>query len=132
MPAPPPPAPYVVDVNIRSGPQNREYDAIADRIALDRPASILDWGCGWGQITHRLLGRGLDVTAFDYREGAESQVVPMDRFPELSLHISGEPVALPFQDGEFAAALSCGVLEHVHDPAGSLDELHRVLARLGQ
>ena len=34
---------------------------------------------------------------------------------------------LPFEDNSFNAVLSCGVLEHVQDPGGSLDELHRVL-----
>jgi cyclopropane fatty-acyl-phospholipid synthase-like methyltransferase len=116
------------DVNIRSGPQGREYDAIADRIAADRPGRVLDWGCGWGQVTSRLLERGVETVAFDYDESAERPAqVPMDRFPELTQWVSSEPVALPFADGEFDAVLSCGVLEHVHQPAASLDELHRVL-----
>ena len=36
-------------------------------------------------------------------------------------------MALPFLDGSFDAVLSLGVLEHVADPAASLDELHRLL-----
>jgi SAM-dependent methyltransferase len=119
-------------VNLRSGPQGREYDAIADRIAADRPARVLDWGCGWGQITRRLVDRGVQTTAFEYREDASPGVVAMERFPELEQHASGEPVLLPFDDGSFDAVLSCGVLEHVHDPAGSLCELHRVLAPGGR
>ncbi len=34
---------------------------------------------------------------------------------------------MPFNDTQFDAALSCGVLEHVPDENGSLDEIHRVL-----
>jgi ubiquinone/menaquinone biosynthesis C-methylase UbiE len=116
------------DVNLRSGPQMREYAALADRIAADGPGTVLDWGCGWGQVTALLRERGVDVNAFDYRpeEGDVGQA-PLERFPEIACTISPEPVALPFDDASFDAVLSCGVLEHVADPAGSLAELKRVL-----
>src|SRR4051795_3547519 len=52
-----------------SGPQTREYEAIADRIASDSPGRLLDWGCGWGQVSKMLLDRGVDVTSFEYRDG---------------------------------------------------------------
>ncbi len=41
--------------------------------------------------------------------------------------VGTDPVRLPFNDAQFDAALSCGVLEHVPDENGSLDEIHRVL-----
>jgi ubiquinone/menaquinone biosynthesis C-methylase UbiE len=116
------------DVNLRSGPQMREYAALADRIAAERPGRMLDWGCGWGQVTALLRERGVDVHAFDYRpeEGAVGDA-PLERFPEIACTFSPEPVALPFGDASFDAVLSCGVLEHVQDPSGSLAELHRIL-----
>ena len=54
------------DINLRSGPQMEEYRAIAERIRTDDPPSILDWGCGYGQVTSLLHDAGLEVTAFDY------------------------------------------------------------------
>jgi SAM-dependent methyltransferase len=120
--------PRGLDVNIRSGPQAHEYRAIVDRIVADRPASILDWGCGFGQITALLTERGMDVTAYDYRpDVAEPRVEPLERFPGLEAHVSSEPVRLPFADDTFAAVLSLGVLEHVQNPDASLEELKRVL-----
>jgi ubiquinone/menaquinone biosynthesis C-methylase UbiE len=117
------------DVNIRSAPQMREYDAIADRLAADRAGHVLDWGCGAGQMTALLRERGLEVTAFDYRGELEApELQPLPHYPAVSAHLSPEPVALPFPDAGFDAVLSCGVLEHVQDPDGSLDELRRVLA----
>lgn len=117
------------DVNIRSAPQMLEYEQIAGRLAADRPASVLDWGCGAGQVTSLLRGQGLDVTAYDYRPDLPEPVVrPLEHYPEVHAHLSSEPVALPFEDDRFDAVLSCGVLEHVQDPDGSLDELKRVLA----
>jgi SAM-dependent methyltransferase len=117
-----------MDVNLEYAAQRQEYVAIADRIASLRPGRVLDWGCGWGQVSALLLERGLDVRSFDYGgPQAPNAVVPLPRFPELEAYISSEPVALPYADGEFGAVLSCGVLEHVQEPEASLDELRRVL-----
>jgi ubiquinone/menaquinone biosynthesis C-methylase UbiE len=115
------------DVNIRSGPQMREYQAIARRIRADAPARILDWGCGHGQVTDLLWRAGIDVTAFDYRPDAEEGVHPLERYPHLHVHLSRDPRRLPFAESSFEAVLSCGVLEHVEDPDASLKEIRRVL-----
>jgi 2-polyprenyl-3-methyl-5-hydroxy-6-metoxy-1,4-benzoquinol methylase len=117
-----------VDLVLQSGPQNREYEAIARRIAADRPGRVLDWGCGWGQISDMMIRAGLQVTSFEYDETVGvPTVAPLERFPHIRAHRSPEPVALPFEDDTFDAVLGCGVLEHVKDPDGSLDELRRVL-----
>ncbi len=115
------------DVNLRADAQMEEYRAIAQRIAADRPAKVLDWGSGHGQMTDLLTRAGLNVTAFEYRPDAEGGVEPMERYPHLSVRLSGDPRRLPFADATFDAALSCGVLEHVEDPDASLEELRRVL-----
>lgn len=115
------------DVNLRSGPQMREYEAIARRIQADAPPRILDWGCGYGQVSDLLWRAGLDVTAFDYRPDDDEGVHALKRYPHLRAHISHDPRRLPFPDRGFDAVLSCGVLEHVEDPDASLDEIRRVL-----
>ncbi len=116
-----------VDINIRSGPQMREYQAIVERIAAERPGRVLDWGCGHGQISHLLRMRGVAVESFDYREDSEEQVERLEHFPDVEAHLSADPVRLPFADGRFDTVLSCGVLEHVQHPEDSLRELRRVL-----
>ena len=117
------------DTNLRHALQLAEYDTIADRIAADRPGRILDWGCGWGQMTALLRDRGLDVEAFDYRpEAQESGPRPLTRFPEITAYIeNADPVTLPYADDGFDAVLSCGVLEHVRSPGASLAQLRRIL-----
>lgn len=116
------------DVNLRSGPQAREYEAVADALAAAAPGKVLDWGCGWGQVSKLLTDRGVEVESFDYRGDARDPGrAPLERFPELTCTFSPEPVALPYPDTSFDSVLSCGVLEHVQDPEASLDELHRVL-----
>jgi SAM-dependent methyltransferase len=124
--------PRAGDVNLRAGPQMREYVAIAERIAGDRPGRVLDWGCGHGQISHLLRERGVEVTPFDYVEGSEQTTVRLAHFPDIEARVSGDPVRLPFADHEFDTVLSCGVLEHVRSPVESLRELHRVLTPEGR
>jgi cyclopropane fatty-acyl-phospholipid synthase-like methyltransferase len=104
----------------------REYRAVVDRIAADRPGRVLDWGAGWGLISHELMARGIDVSATDY-DPARPGLVQSEHFPDVSIELIADPVALPFEDRTFDAVLSLGVLEHVGQPAASLDELHRVL-----
>jgi 2-polyprenyl-3-methyl-5-hydroxy-6-metoxy-1,4-benzoquinol methylase len=105
-----------------------EYRAIVRRILADRPARILDWGCGYGQVTELLSASGLQVSAFDYRPDITEGPRPMERYPHLSVYLSPEPWRLPYPDGAFDAVLSCGVLEHVMDPHASLEEIRRILA----
>lgn len=114
------------DVNLHAAAQRREYAAVVDAVAADRPGSVLDWGCGYGLISHDLKRRGLDVVSTDY-DPDEPGRRPSWHFPDVEIDYLADPVALPFADGAFDAALSLGVLEHVADPDDSLDELHRVL-----
>ena len=104
------------------------YRALAEDVARRDPGRVLDWGSGWGQMTALLREAGIDAVAFDYRAGLDEPTTePLERFPELEVHLSSEPVALPFEDASFDTVLSCGVLEHVPDPEGSVEEIGRVL-----
>ena len=117
-----------MDAHLRSGPQMLQYETLADELAERAPGRVLDWGCGYGQVTALLRNRGVDVVAFDYRGDLSGPTVgPLERFPEIQAHYSPNPVALPFDDASFDTVLSCGVLEHVEQPDASLDEIRRVL-----
>jgi SAM-dependent methyltransferase len=116
------------DINLRAPAQHAEYFAVANRIAADGHSEVLDWGCGYGQMTRLLIDRGLRVTSIDYDPGEPEPVSrPLERFPGLEAIRTGDPVRLPFANESFDAVLSMGVLEHVSDPDASLDEIHRVL-----
>jgi ubiquinone/menaquinone biosynthesis C-methylase UbiE len=117
-----------LDANLRSKPQMLMYQALARDLARRHPGRLLDWGCGFGQVSALLRAEGVDVVAFDVRPGLVAPTRErLERFPEIEAHVTSDPVALPFETDSFDTVLSCGVLEHVEDPDGSLDELRRVL-----
>lgn len=107
----------------------RIANEIADRIPKGR---LLDWGCGFGQMTYLLRRRGFDVTAFDI-ESETTQLPDLPLTRALQVVCSRHPTELPFPDASFDAVLSCGVLEHVDEysqPGNevlSLGEIRRVL-----
>ncbi len=102
-----------------------DYARIADEVAaLGGSGPLLDWGCGYGQMSYLLARRGVDVVAYDVG-GWRDPALPMTR--GLTIVRGDHPSDLPFEDGTFAAVLSCGVLEHVADEDASLRELRRVL-----
>jgi ubiquinone/menaquinone biosynthesis C-methylase UbiE len=104
------------------------YRSLATELARRNPGRVLDWGCGWGQMTALLREGGVEVMAFDYREGVEGPTTErLPHFPEIEALVTSEAVMLPFEDSSFDTVLSCGVLEHVPHPEGSLTELRRVL-----
>ena len=113
------------------------YIRIANEIAdRNTPGRLLDWGCGFGQMTHLLRRRGFTVTPFDVGAAdAPLPDVPLTR--GLQVMRSTHPTDLPFPAGAFDAVLSCGVLEHVDEfsepgnEVRSLGEIRRVLTSRG-
>jgi len=113
------------------------YIRIANEIAERIPSGrLLDWGCGFGQMTYLLRRRGFDVTAFDVGpEDAALPDVPLCR--EIHAVRTTHPTRLPFPDDCFDVVLSCGVLEHVDEFSAkgnetqSLAEIGRVLKPRG-
>ncbi len=116
-----------VDAHLQAGPQMLQYRMIARRIAAEQRGPVLDWGTGFGQVAKLLADEGAEVTPFEYRPDLPDGVRPLERYPELEAYSSPDPTKLPFEDARFDAVLSCGVLEHVQDPSGSLSEIRRVL-----
>lgn len=109
------------------------YIRIANEMERALPAGrLLDWGCGFGQMTYLLRRRGFDVTPFDVGpEDTKLPDVPLTR--DLRVVRSVHPTRLPFPDESFDVVLSCGVLEHVDEFSApgnelrSLAEIRRVL-----
>jgi len=113
-----------------STPLGREvYRHKADLIAsLELPGKkILDWGSGFGQMSHLLGLRGFDAAAYTIDPETPTPWNLFFREGGLNVVYGEDPVRLPFEDGSFDAVLSCGVLEHVEDEGASLGEVARIL-----
>ena len=86
---------------------------------------VLDVGCARGGFPRDLAQRGARVTAVDLSPAAIDFTRPKLE-PLGGVACVADATALPFERGEFDAAVALETLHHVADPEGVLDELVRV------
>ncbi|MGB0113962.1 MAG: class I SAM-dependent methyltransferase [Ilumatobacteraceae bacterium] len=91
--------------------------------------SILDIGCGDGQISRLLADAGSVVAGVDPTWNQIS--VAHERGGGAAYARSGA-AELPFADGSFDAAVACLVFEHIDDVDAAIAEVARVLRPGGQ
>jgi 2-polyprenyl-3-methyl-5-hydroxy-6-metoxy-1,4-benzoquinol methylase len=120
-----------IDMEHLDGPSAAyNYIRIADLICSyckERPEQlpILDWGCGYGQVSWLLRERGLDVLSYDVeKRPLRSDIPDLESLPVV---YGEDPVEIPYEGNRFGSVLSVGVLEHVSDFEGSVAEISRVL-----
>ncbi|MGO9305909.1 MAG: class I SAM-dependent methyltransferase [Candidatus Korobacteraceae bacterium] len=94
--------------------------------------SVLDWGCGKGQITYLLRQRGFSVTSCDIHnteadDSTFGQEVPIIHEQAIDVIPLSHAYRLPFGDKSFDCVVSFGVLEHVTSDRHSLTEIRRIL-----
>lgn len=105
---------------------DRAFTDIIARIPINPSDHILDAGCGYCFHTKRLAKSGARITAIDFSQAALN---------EARKNLAGLPVELqqadltnlPFPDASFNHAVCWGVLMHIPNINGALDELSRVL-----
>lgn len=106
------------------------YIRIANQVvslleAEDITTPVLDWGCGYGQVSWLLQRRGVSVVSYDVeKRPARERIAPLK---SINVEYGTDPVRLPYASSSAGAVLSVGVLEHVPDMNGSLREINRVL-----
>lgn len=91
----------------------------------------LDYGCGTGNLTEKLVRRDMEVLAADIssemlRVVCQRGAVHVDAGRLRAVRLSGE-FPLPFPDRCFAFVAAYSVLHHVPDYLGAVRELARVL-----
>jgi SAM-dependent methyltransferase len=106
------------------------YWRIAREIASSAPpGAILDWGCGFAQLSCYLRRLGMEVSSFDVQRPRNiGGIAPL---AEIPVTVGSPEDDLPYQDASFSSVLSCGVLEHVEEPQKSLAEIRRILRPAG-
>jgi SAM-dependent methyltransferase len=91
---------------------------------LDGYASVLDVGCGDGQIARLLAGRGADVVGVDPTWNQITVAAARGGGPAYA---RADAAVLPFAAASFDAAIACLVFEHIDDVDGAIAEVARVL-----
>ena len=94
---------------------------------FDRPADILDFGCGSGDIALHLSNAGHRLTGYDLSPQMIAQAQQVDRDHRVQWVARGDNEDLPFADASFHAVVASSVLEYVANLDATLKELARVL-----
>jgi methionine biosynthesis protein MetW len=94
-------------------------------LRMIEPGSVLDIGCGDGQLLEALKQRGIEGVGLDISSTAIA--IGVSRGLDCRWHDLSEP--LPFQSNSFDTVVLTDVLEHLFQPAETLKEVYRVCAK---
>lgn len=98
-------------------------DVVIARLRAAAPASVLEVGCGWGELAERITREtGAAVTAIDL----SPRMVELARERGVDARV-GDVQELPFEDGSFDAVVAAWMLYHVPDLDRAIAEVARVL-----
>lgn len=116
----------------------RVWKAIADRVDVENSsverfvtavsrrtppgALVLDTGAGWGRFR----------PLFQHCRYIAQDLCTVGEWNYSHISVLSDLHRLPFKDNTFDLLISTQVLEHVHDPAQAIAEMHRVLKPHGQ
>jgi len=88
--------------------------------------SVLEVGCGPGDLATRILPPQVDYLGIDIDE-TEIEIA-RKQYPQLSFQ-TGSAYELPVESNSFDLVIACEVLEHLEDPVRALAEIDRVANR---
>ncbi|MFW6357601.1 MAG: class I SAM-dependent methyltransferase [Chroococcales cyanobacterium] len=113
---------------VSSHQYSRLYQLILN--TLPSGSAILDWGCGNGHFSYFLANQGYQTFGFSFEDFPLRHTLNNLDYSFTKGNIE-QPKRLPYQDAEFDAVVSVGVLEHVRETGGneisSLQEITRIL-----
>jgi SAM-dependent methyltransferase len=102
-------------------------DVVIDVLRPERPARLLEVGCGWGELAVRMASElGCDVVAID--QSPRMVELAVERGADARV---GDVQALRFADAAFDAVVAAWMLYHVPDLDRALRECARVIRQGG-
>lgn len=108
--------------------RRRELEMVMGVVRQEKPARILDLGCGAGWLTRALADRGSRTTGVDASSGLVTRASSIgSKRCEFAV---GDCMSLPFRNAAFDMVTSVGVLHHLRVDE-SLAECSRVTSRGG-
>lgn len=121
---------YEHDANVTAR-KARFLAAVTKR--MQRPADILDFGCGSGDLALHLSAAGYRMTGYDLSEAMIARARQLDRDRRVQWLAQADPHsdALPFANASYDAVMASSVLEYSPNLEATLRQLSRVLRRGG-
>jgi len=102
------------------------HAGIRELAHLNLPSTLLDFGCGAGQLVKDFCNMGYDAYGCDVWTTYTQKPVN-ERLSEIQLN----PYRLPFEDNHFDIVVSTSVLEHAQNTEECFQEIYRVLKPSG-
>jgi SAM-dependent methyltransferase len=98
-------------------------DFVFDAVARAQPKTVLEVGCGAGELAYRLVHElGVKLVALD----ASERMVALTRERGVDARV-GDVLSLPFEDGQFDCVVAAWVFYHVAQRDKAIAECARVL-----
>lgn len=109
-----------------------QYTRIAREIrgylpTLDRRPRLLEVGCGFGYFLDTAFEEGFDVSGIEFNKHAVDRLQRKYAFP---IHF-GALESMDLQASSLDVVAMFDVIEHLRDPFGALDRIHRTLVPHG-
>jgi ubiquinone/menaquinone biosynthesis C-methylase UbiE len=108
-----------------------EHDAVLRGLRRVRPATVLDLGCGTGQLADRVARElaGVRVVGCDFSRGMLAEAAATGRGAQW---VQASALDLPFREERFDAVVCTEAFHWFPDQRRALDEIRRVLAPGGR